>query len=72
MHSQLKLWNVVAFYFRHSSICGMFYERSDIILSGNQFVWQQKGISLPVFLKPPELIFERTVYQHSARIPKAF
>ena len=72
MHSQLKLWNVAAFYFRHSSICGMFYERSDIILSGNQFVWQQKGISLPVFLEHPAIIFELAVCQHSARIPKAF
>ena len=72
MHSQQKLWDLVAFYFRHSSIRGMFYERSDIILSGNQFVWQQKGISLPAFLEHPAIIFERAVCQHSARIPKAF
>ena len=72
MHSQLKLWNVIAFYFRHSSICKMFYERSDIILAGNQFVWQQKGISLPAFLEHPAIVLERAVCQHPARIPKAF
>ena len=67
MHSQLKLWNVIAFYFRHSSICGMFYERSDIIPSGNQFVWQQKGISLPILLEHPAIILSSL----SASIPHA-